>query len=84
MADEPGENEVLLDRAVGGDEAALAAFWERHRKRLRLMVRLRLDRRLQGRVDPPTYFKRLTSTWRNGCPSSPADAPSRLISGCDW
>src|SRR4051794_28002518 len=52
MTDEPGENEVLLGRAAGGDEAALAAFWERHRKRLRLMVRLRLDRRLQGRVDP--------------------------------
>ncbi len=52
MTDEPGENETLLGRAAGGDEAALAAFWERHRKRLRLMVRLRLDRRLQGRVDP--------------------------------
>src|SRR4051812_40531327 len=52
MTDEPGENEALLGRAAGGDKAALAAFWERHRKRLRLMVRLRLDRRLQGRVDP--------------------------------
>ncbi|HEV3168568.1 MAG TPA: sigma-70 family RNA polymerase sigma factor [Isosphaeraceae bacterium] len=52
MADESGENEMLLGRAASGDEAALAALWERHRKRLRLMVRLRLDRRLQGRVDP--------------------------------
>ena len=38
--------------AAGGETAALAEFWERHRKRLRQMVRLRLDRRLQGRVDP--------------------------------
>ena len=52
MADEPGEIEALLLRAARGDREALAAFWERHRKRLRQMVRLRLDRRLQGRVDP--------------------------------
>jgi RNA polymerase sigma-70 factor, ECF subfamily len=52
MPDEAGENESLLLRAAGGEAAALADFWERHRKRLRLMVRLRLDRRLQGRVDP--------------------------------
>ncbi len=52
MTDEPREVEQLFERAAGGDRAALAAFWERHRKRLRLMVRLRLDRRLQSRVDP--------------------------------
>jgi RNA polymerase sigma-70 factor (ECF subfamily) len=52
MKNEPDENEALLSRAAGGDQAALAEFWERHRKRLRQMVRLRLDRRLQGRVDP--------------------------------
>ena len=48
----PGENETLLRRAAAGDEDALAEFWQRHRKRLRQMVRLRLERRLQGRVDP--------------------------------
>src|SRR5438105_7694443 len=42
----------LLRRASEGDEAALAALFGRYRKRLRQMVRLRLDRRLQGRVDP--------------------------------
>jgi RNA polymerase sigma-70 factor (ECF subfamily) len=52
MTGEPGENETLLRRAAAGDLAALAEFWQRHRKRLRQMVRLRLDRRLQGRVDP--------------------------------
>jgi RNA polymerase sigma-70 factor (ECF subfamily) len=41
-----------LQRAASGDHGALAALWERHRARLRQMVRLRLDRRLQGRVDP--------------------------------
>jgi RNA polymerase sigma-70 factor (ECF subfamily) len=54
-ADSPGElddtNELMcrLDR---GDRSALNELFERHRERLRLMVRLRLDRRLQGRLDP--------------------------------
>jgi RNA polymerase sigma-70 factor (ECF subfamily) len=44
--------EALLSSARHGEEAALAALFSRYRKRLRQMVRLRLDRRLQGRVDP--------------------------------
>jgi RNA polymerase sigma-70 factor, ECF subfamily len=35
-----------------GSAAALAESFERHKDRLRRMVRLRLDRRLQGRIDP--------------------------------
>src|SRR5262249_33101430 len=35
-----------------GDQQALAELFGRHRERLRRMVRLRMDRRLQGRVDP--------------------------------
>jgi RNA polymerase sigma-70 factor (ECF subfamily) len=42
----------LLRRACHGEAAALAALFSRHRHRLRQMVHLRLDRRLQGRVDP--------------------------------
>ena len=45
-------NEELLDAARVGDEGALAALVERHRDRLERMVQLRMDRRLQGRVDP--------------------------------
>lgn len=41
----------LVTRATAGDQAALAELFDRHRERLRRMVRLRLDRRLQGRVD---------------------------------
>jgi RNA polymerase sigma-70 factor (ECF subfamily) len=52
MDRDPDDSEDLLRRAAAGDEAALAALWERHRARLRQMVRLRLDRRLLGRVDP--------------------------------
>jgi RNA polymerase sigma-70 factor (ECF subfamily) len=41
----------LVGRAAGGEESALAELFDRYRSRLRQMVRIRLDRRLQGRVD---------------------------------
>ena len=52
MTRDPSETDDLLARARADDEAALADLFDRHRERLRRMVRLRLDRRLQGRVDP--------------------------------
>jgi len=52
MADTPDETEALLRRGAAGDVQALGALFERHRARLELMVRLRLDRRLQRRLDP--------------------------------
>jgi RNA polymerase sigma-70 factor (ECF subfamily) len=42
----------LLSRAKAGDPQALAELFARYRERLRRMVHLRLDRRLQGRIDP--------------------------------
>src|SRR5262245_15460092 len=42
----------LMRRASSGDQEALAQVFAQHRDRLRQMVRLRLDRRLQGRLDP--------------------------------
>src|SRR5262245_39350345 len=50
MISEPDSE--ILRRAAGGDSAALAEAFSQHRPRLRRMVQLRLDRRLQGRVDP--------------------------------
>jgi RNA polymerase sigma-70 factor (ECF subfamily) len=52
MSADTRTNEELLDAARNGDEAALAVLVERHRDRLERMVQLRMDRRLQGRVDP--------------------------------
>jgi RNA polymerase sigma-70 factor (ECF subfamily) len=49
--DQPGEH-ARLERAAAGDQAAWAAILAPHRDRLRRMVALRLDRRLNGRVDP--------------------------------
>jgi RNA polymerase sigma-70 factor (ECF subfamily) len=52
MNADPRADEELLDAARAGDESALAVLFERHRDRLERMVRLRMDARLQGRVDP--------------------------------
>jgi RNA polymerase sigma-70 factor, ECF subfamily len=51
MSVDSRSNEDLLDAARDGDEGALAVLVERHRDRLERMVWLRMDRRLQGRVD---------------------------------
>jgi RNA polymerase sigma-70 factor (ECF subfamily) len=42
----------VLRRIAAGDCGAVAELFAAYRDRLRLMVRLRLDRRLQGRMDP--------------------------------
>jgi RNA polymerase sigma-70 factor (ECF subfamily) len=51
MHDEVAVPDGLLRRAADGDQDALAELFGVYRDRLRKMVRLRLDRRLQGRVD---------------------------------
>jgi RNA polymerase sigma-70 factor, ECF subfamily len=43
---------TLLQQAAQGDPVAVAELWKRHQPRLRRMVQLRLDRRLQGRLAP--------------------------------
>src|SRR5215471_20664501 len=48
---DPSDTDNLLSRVRGGDKQALAELFNRHRERLRRMVHLRLNRRLQGRVD---------------------------------
>jgi RNA polymerase sigma-70 factor, ECF subfamily len=45
------DDDDLLLRLEGGDERALIDLFTRHRERPRRMVRLRLDCRLQGRID---------------------------------
>jgi RNA polymerase sigma-70 factor, ECF subfamily len=47
-----GHIDELVRRAAGGEEAALVELFSGNRSRLGRMIRLRLDRRLQGRVAP--------------------------------
>lgn len=51
MANNSGDTLALIERARAGDEQALNEIFARHRDRLHRMVELRLDRRLQARVD---------------------------------
>jgi RNA polymerase sigma-70 factor, ECF subfamily len=51
MSSEADQADELLDRARRGDPLALAELFDRYRDRLKHMVRLRLDRRLAGRLD---------------------------------
>src|SRR5689334_3836312 len=52
MLDDSQPGSETLRRATDGDSDALGAVFSLHRPRLRRMVQLRLDRRLQGRIDP--------------------------------
>jgi RNA polymerase sigma-70 factor (ECF subfamily) len=51
MKDPPSETVRLFERLQAGDRRALADLFQRHRDRLRRMVELRIDARLQGRID---------------------------------
>jgi RNA polymerase sigma-70 factor (ECF subfamily) len=52
VAGDDRDTEELLDRARGGDRQAREQLLAQHRKRLRQMVALRMDRRLIAGVDP--------------------------------
>jgi RNA polymerase sigma-70 factor, ECF subfamily len=51
MTADSNDSAVLLRRAISGDDRAAQDLFAPHRDRLKRMVRLRLSRRLQGRVD---------------------------------
>ena len=51
MADESDRDDDLLRRIDQGDVQALTELFTRNHDRLRRMIRLRFDRRLQGRID---------------------------------
>src|SRR5438477_13145635 len=52
MTGNSSETNRLLERAAAGDAEGWGALLLRHQERLRRMVALRLDQRLQGRIDP--------------------------------
>jgi RNA polymerase sigma-70 factor, ECF subfamily len=66
-------DEELLDAARHGDAGALAVLVERHRDRLERTVRLRMDRRLQGRVDPADVVQEAYLAVRGKFPHYSAD-----------
>src|SRR5262245_9989967 len=73
MSADTRTDEELLDAARNGDEDALAILVERHRDRLERMVRLRMGRRLQGRVDPADVVQEAHLAARSKFPQYSAD-----------
>jgi RNA polymerase sigma-70 factor, ECF subfamily len=51
MWPEPLPTQQLLDQAKGGDASAVNALMDRHRNSIRQLVRMRLDKRIQNRID---------------------------------
>jgi RNA polymerase sigma-70 factor (ECF subfamily) len=51
MANDASDTQHLVERLRAGDREALTDLFQRHRERLRRLVELRMDARLQGRVD---------------------------------
>jgi RNA polymerase sigma-70 factor (ECF subfamily) len=52
MTGNSSETNRVLQQATQGDGQVLGLLLSRHRRRLRRMIALRLDRRLKGRIDP--------------------------------
>jgi RNA polymerase sigma-70 factor (ECF subfamily) len=72
---EPGDLADLLARAAAGDENALNELFSRYRKRLKQMVRLRLNRRLQGRIDDSDVLQEAYLEAAKRLPEYLADRP---------
>ena len=51
MSDQPAVSDPLIERLRAGDKRALVELFQHHRDRLRRMVQLRMDWRLQSRLD---------------------------------
>jgi RNA polymerase sigma-70 factor (ECF subfamily) len=87
MTGESGCADDVFRRAKEGDGAALAEMFNRYRDRLERMVNLRLDRRLQGRLDTADVMqeafievhKRFADYVKN--PTTPLFLWLRLVTG---
>ena len=82
MTSDPGQTDDLLHRISAGDRAAFIELFAQHRDRLRRMVRLRLDHRLQGRIDPSDVLQEAQIDILRRAGSMPPTRPCRRSSGC--
>ncbi len=83
MTSEPSDLVELRRRIERGDESALVELFTRHRDRLKRMVKLRLDRRLQGRIDASDVLQEAYHRRRSAGRGSIWPARRcRLSSGC--
>ena len=71
MAEPQNDSSLLLRRALIGDKSALAALFDGYRERLCRMIRLRLDRRLSGRVDSSDVLQKALNSMDPDRPRGP-------------
>jgi RNA polymerase sigma-70 factor, ECF subfamily len=69
------DTEALLLRAGAGDAAAAGDLLQRHRRRLRRMVGVRMDRRLAARVDPSDVVQEALADAARRLPAYVRDRP---------
>jgi RNA polymerase sigma-70 factor (ECF subfamily) len=87
MATPRDDSLELLRRVSAGDPQALAEVFARHRDRLRKLVRLRLDRRLHGRLDPSDVLREAAADVARGAgaylaqPTGPTFLWLRAVTG---
>jgi RNA polymerase sigma-70 factor (ECF subfamily) len=75
MTGASADTDDLLRRARDGDRQALAELFTHYRERLRQMVRLRLDRHLQGRLDPSDVLQEAYLDFARRLPEYDANLP---------
>ena len=68
---------ALLERAAAQDPVAMGELFELHRDRLRRLVNLRMDHRLQGRLDPSDVLQEAFLEYASSLPeyAKKPDAP---------
>ena len=68
---------ALLERAAARDPVAMGELFELHRDRLRRLVNLRMDHRLQGRLDPSDVLQEAFLEYASSLPeyAKKPDAP---------
>ena len=87
MSDQAGDLRELLERAGAAEPAAVGELFHRHSDRLRRMICLRIDHRLQGRLNPSDVLQEAFIEYARALPDyvNKPDAPFylwlRLITG---
>ena len=51
------QTDILLKQAIDGDDAAVNQLLDRHRNSLRQLIRMRLDQKIQKRIDVSDVFQ---------------------------
>lgn len=69
------ETNALLDRAAAGDPLAAEELFARHRDRLRRMIAVWMDQRVQARIDPSDVIQETLVEAHRQLPKYIADRP---------